>query len=211
MVVFDLNHGRRAEPLETAQLAGAVKRQESLSRSVLAQQIQSGSDPRVAPARPAQVDFARQAALLRRAARSAFSRSCRRCREGTMMSATGVVSADRRYVRIAVAPIFSTIGDVQTFTFAGQADPTGTGDWHRHWCGRRCRRAAAAVVAQAASSSLRLRRQQPNQNALLHVHPVGGLRDDHALRAVDHFVGDFFAAMRRQAVQEERVLAALPP
>ena len=36
-----------------------------------------------------------------------------------MMSATGVVSADRRYVRIAVSPIFSTIGDVQTFTFAG--------------------------------------------------------------------------------------------
>ena len=38
-----------------------------------------------------------------------------------MMSATGVVSADRRYVRIAVSPIFSTIGDVQTFTFAGEA------------------------------------------------------------------------------------------
>ena len=39
MVVFDLNHGRRTEPLETAQLAGAVKRQETLSRSVLAQQL----------------------------------------------------------------------------------------------------------------------------------------------------------------------------
>ena len=32
------------------------------------------------------------------------------------------VSADRRYVRIAVQPIFSTIGDVETFTFAGQAE-----------------------------------------------------------------------------------------
>ena len=45
MVVFDLNHGRRTEPLEAAQLAGAVKRQQALSRAVLAQQIDSGSDP----------------------------------------------------------------------------------------------------------------------------------------------------------------------
>jgi hypothetical protein len=44
--------------------------------------------------------------------------------EGTMMSVFGVVSADRRYVRVAVSPIFSTIGEVTTFTFAGQADPT---------------------------------------------------------------------------------------
>jgi general secretion pathway protein D len=48
--------------------------------------------------------------------------------EGRMMSATAVVSADRRYVRVAVSPIFSQVGDVQTFTFAGQAQPvTGTG------------------------------------------------------------------------------------
>ncbi len=52
MVVFDLNHGRRAEPIEMVQLAGAVKRQETLSRSVLAQRIDSGSDPTVAPDRP---------------------------------------------------------------------------------------------------------------------------------------------------------------
>jgi hypothetical protein len=40
-----------------------------------------------------------------------------------MMSVFGVVSHDRRYVRVAVSPIFSTIGDVTTFTLAGQADP----------------------------------------------------------------------------------------
>jgi hypothetical protein len=43
--------------------------------------------------------------------------------EGTMMSVFGVVSHDRRYLRVAVAPIFSTIGEVTTFTLAGQADP----------------------------------------------------------------------------------------
>ena len=38
--------------------------------------------------------------------------------EGTNMSATAVISADRRYVRISVVPLFSSIGDVETFNFA---------------------------------------------------------------------------------------------
>jgi von Willebrand factor type A domain len=38
--------------------------------------------------------------------------------EGTNMIATAVVSADRRYVRISVVPLFSSIGDVETFNFA---------------------------------------------------------------------------------------------
>lgn len=125
MVVFDLNHGRRAEPIETAQLAGAVKRQETLSRSVLAQQLDSGSDPRVAPVRPLG-GFGRRGAFGGGAV--GFQPIVITLPQGTMMSATGVVSADRRYVRIAVAPVFSTIGDVQTFTFAGEAAPaTGGG------------------------------------------------------------------------------------
>ena len=45
-----------------------------------------------------------------------------------MLSVSGVVSADRRYVRISAAPIFSAIGDVQTFTFAGRAQQTGGQD-----------------------------------------------------------------------------------
>jgi hypothetical protein len=44
---------------------------------------------------------------------------------GTQMTATGVVSADRRYVRISTAPSFTGIGDVTTFTFAGQAGDVG--------------------------------------------------------------------------------------
>jgi hypothetical protein len=38
-----------------------------------------------------------------------------------------VVSADRRYVRISTAPSFTGIGDVTTFTFAGQAQEAGAG------------------------------------------------------------------------------------
>jgi hypothetical protein len=49
--------------------------------------------------------------------------------EGTNMSATAVVSADRRYVRISVVPLFSSVGDVTTFNFAtgAQTVTPGTG------------------------------------------------------------------------------------
>jgi tetratricopeptide (TPR) repeat protein len=120
MVVFALDQGRRAEPLEAAQLAGAVKRQQELSRAVLAQQIESGSDPRLLPVRPG--DAARQAALFGRPGAVGFQPIIQTLPDGSMFSAVAVVSADRRYVRVAVLPIFSRIGAVQTFTFAGQAE-----------------------------------------------------------------------------------------
>lgn len=44
-----------------------------------------------------------------------------------MMGAIGVVSADRRYVRVATEPVISSIGNVQTFTFAGSSQTTGGG------------------------------------------------------------------------------------
>lgn len=40
-------------------------------------------------------------------------------REGTNLSVQAVVSSDRRYVRLSVAPDFTNITDVQTFSFAG--------------------------------------------------------------------------------------------
>jgi hypothetical protein len=122
-VVFDLDRGRRTEPLQAAQLAGAVKRQEAISRAVLAQQLSSGSDPRVLPGGSA-ADFARRAALFGGRGAVGFQPIIQVLPEGTMMSVFGVVSADRRYVRVAVSPIFSTIGEVTTFTFAGQAEQT---------------------------------------------------------------------------------------
>jgi hypothetical protein len=38
-----------------------------------------------------------------------------------MLNAAAVVSPDRRYVRLAVSPVFSTITDVFTFSFVGGA------------------------------------------------------------------------------------------
>ncbi len=204
MVVFDLNHGRRTEPLEAAQLAGAVKRQETLSRSVLAQQIRQRLGPDAAAGSAAGCDSHARAAFFGRTRRRRLPADLQTLPEGTMMSAIGVVSADRRYVRIAVSPIFSTIGDVQTFTFAGEAAAAERRrQRQRQW--RRCRRCGGGAVASVAIRYA-FAAKQPHQDALLHVHPVGGLRDDHALRAVDHFVGHFFAAMRGQAVHEQRVV-----
>ena len=44
--------------------------------------------------------------------------------EGTNMAATAVISADRRYVRISVVPLFSAIGNVETFNYT--TGSTGT-------------------------------------------------------------------------------------
>ena len=44
--------------------------------------------------------------------------------EGTFMTVQAVVSADRRFVRLTVVPFFSTIGEVNTFTFTGTQTTT---------------------------------------------------------------------------------------
>jgi hypothetical protein len=129
LVVFDLDRGRRSEPLEAVQLAGAIERQKAISRSVLAQQLGSGADPGVLPVRPLD-RFARRA-FFGGGGAVGYQPIIQTLPEGTMLSVTGVVSHDRRYVRLAVSPIFSTIGDVTTFTLAGRAqqidDMTGNG------------------------------------------------------------------------------------
>ena len=108
MVVFDLNHGRRSEPLESAQLAGAVKRQETISRAVLAQQISRRFRSKRA-SRTGRCDAiwrGRQPSLEARGA-VGFQPIVQTLAEGTMMTASAVVSADRRYVRIAAFPSFN--------------------------------------------------------------------------------------------------------
>ncbi len=125
MVVFELEKGRRTEPLQTAQLATAVKRQQQLSRSVLAQQMASGSDTSILPFGR---DFARQAAFFGGRGAVGFQPIVQTIQDGPSMIATAVISADRRYVRIGVAPTFNTIGDVQTFTFAGEAEEVDDAD-----------------------------------------------------------------------------------
>jgi len=45
--------------------------------------------------------------------------------EGVTNTAMAIISGDRRYVRISVAPLFSTITDVFTFSFINSGNPVG--------------------------------------------------------------------------------------
>ena len=45
--------------------------------------------------------------------------------EGTTLSVSGVISADRRYVRITPSPLFSGVTDVFTFNFVSGDQGTG--------------------------------------------------------------------------------------
>jgi len=127
MVVFDVDHGRRAEPLEAAQLAGAVERQQHVSQAVLAQQIESSSDSSILPSQSDLMRRRRGFGALGLGGAVGYQPIIQVLPEGAQMGAIGVISADRRYVRISTAPTFSTIGDVQTFTFAGSAEETDNG------------------------------------------------------------------------------------
>ena len=126
LVVFQLEQGRRTQPLEAQQLEVAVRRQEAISRAVLAQQISQFSDPAAFPGLSPEEALRRRLALGGGGA-VGFQPVIITLPAGTQMIATGVVSADRRYVRISTAPSFTGIGDVTTFTFAGQAQEAGAG------------------------------------------------------------------------------------
>jgi tetratricopeptide (TPR) repeat protein len=124
MVVFDLNAGRRNTPIEATQLAGAIERQQELSKAVLGEQISGLEDPRALPPR--------EQLLLRNRALGlggavGYQPIIMFLQPGTNFATQAVISADRRYVRVTSVPSFSQIGNVTTFTFAGSSQQTGGG------------------------------------------------------------------------------------
>jgi hypothetical protein len=132
MVVFKLEIGRRTDRLEDQQLAAAIDRQREVASKVLAQQfgndMGSMADPSIIPSRNNldPLDLRRQLALARGGA-VGFQPVITVLPEGTQMIVSGVISADRRYVRISASPSFTAIGNVTTFTFAGSAEETDDG------------------------------------------------------------------------------------
>ena len=68
----------------------------------------------------------------------------------------------------------------------------------------RCRHGRRRRRRAPRQSSVQ-RSQAPGEHALLRVKPVLGFVEHHRLRPVDHLVGDFLAAMGRQAMHEDRV------
>jgi hypothetical protein len=118
LVNFNLKEGRRKEPLEQAQVAVAAANHRQVGKGILAQQLSASTDPDafrdLAVARNLQrrgLPFFRNGAV-------GYQPVIQTLPEGTNMSVTAVVSADRRYVRITPTPLFSTIPQVDTFNFA---------------------------------------------------------------------------------------------
>jgi hypothetical protein len=140
MILFDVEKGRRKEPIEEVQLAGAVQGQLEVGRHILAQQLAMLND----------ADLARNLIANRIltgsngtgtgngdgsgngngngfglpfVARGAvgYQPVIITLPQGASLTATAVISADRRYVRISAGPLFSQITQVQTFNFASGA------------------------------------------------------------------------------------------
>jgi len=137
MVVFDLQDGRREKSIKREQIAAnAAAEQIAVRQHVLAQQMAAGVDPQamMSMARSRQDDagggnggrgpfvpFARGAV--------GYQPQITMLQAGAMMMVTGVVSADRRYVRVSPMPMFSSIGEVNTFNFVtGEGGTTGGGN-----------------------------------------------------------------------------------
>ncbi len=133
LVKFTLENGRRKESIHEAQLANAAVAAVGIrqQQAVLAQQLAALNDPQqaqalaVAQQNAASVASAASAAQQQINPQAFWPNSLRGAvgyqpviivlPEGTNFGATGVVSADRRYVRITCVPVFSAISQVHTF------------------------------------------------------------------------------------------------
>ena len=129
LVIFDVQKGRRTEPLAETATAEIVRRHE-VARHELLKRLNSvtGSD--------AVRDLAKsreKTEHLRLRSKVGFQPVISTLPEGSNMTATAVISADRRYVRITTVPLFSVVGEVSTFNFStGMNDPPNPGPGHGH-------------------------------------------------------------------------------
>jgi len=134
MFTIDLPEGRRRQPLFEAQVSQDVALQQSVGKAILAQQLRGMSDSAAADSlahsRGITGNPSTTAPFLpfTRGGATGYQPVITSLQEGTRMSGTAVVSADRRYVRVEAQPFFSGIGAVYTFNFSGGgAQGTGGG------------------------------------------------------------------------------------
>jgi len=132
LVQFDLPKGRREEPLAEHQLANAAAGQLAVNQAILAQQLNqaaASSGGAVSALAASRGDFF-GVPFINQAV--GYQPVIQPLPAGASLSVTGVVSADRRYVRITPQPFFSQIGNVTTFNIATgdtqtSAPPSGGG------------------------------------------------------------------------------------
>jgi hypothetical protein len=122
-----LAEGRRQEPLADHLLANAAAEQATVNSAILAQQVgnlagNSSAGASFGASRQGMfgVPFVKQAV--------GYMPIIITLPTGGSLSVNGVVSADRRYVRISPFPFFSQVGSVTTFNIAsGSTGTTQTG------------------------------------------------------------------------------------
>ncbi len=131
VVIFDVQSGRRVEPLEENIVANVAQAQQAAGRAILAQQLNRYQDSSASQQYLAENGQARRDGrfvdprLRNRRPNVGFQPVITTLPEGANMTATAVISADRRYVRITAIPFFSGVGDVSTFNFATGAVGNG--------------------------------------------------------------------------------------
>ncbi len=128
LILFQVDQGRRREPVQAHLLANDVK-QLAMARQMIARQLLAASDPS-------------SGARLFNSRRRPFVRGFRpvvgggavgfmpvviSLPEGTGLFTQAVVSADRRYVRLTATPFFSFVAEVNTFNMQ-----TGVGGLQRN-------------------------------------------------------------------------------
>jgi hypothetical protein len=114
VVVFELKDGRRAEPLAQEQVANAAKGQLELNQAIMAQQLNALAQPSTGFNLGASRGNLEGGPFIGRGA-VGYQPVIITLPTGLNFTCTGVISADRRYVRITALPLFSAIGQVTTF------------------------------------------------------------------------------------------------
>lgn len=126
IVPFELENGRRKELDPERQRSGATQSSARVSRQELMARVRRagrGSGHGVNDAKPAaagQIDTPSTGFRLPAGSFTAgvgFQPVVGLIGEGVSLTATAVVSPDRRFVRLSVAPFFNTLREIQTFSF----------------------------------------------------------------------------------------------
>jgi len=130
LVAFDLEGGRRKEPIEQIQIANAARTQLEVGRQILAQQLAAAADPGAMQSLAGSRARAEQSGLSFFpfvGGAVGYQPVIITLPEGANLAATAVISADRRYVRVTVLPTFSGISEVNIFNMATGENTVGRG------------------------------------------------------------------------------------
>jgi hypothetical protein len=126
--VFDLQDGRRQEELAEHLLANAAAGQLEVNRAVLAQQLNGLSQSQAGGAN-ANLGVSRQGLLgvpfIQQ--QVGYMPIIQPLPSGAGFQVNGVVSADRRYVRVSPSPTFTGVGSVTTFNLQSGSQGTQPG------------------------------------------------------------------------------------